>query len=81
MPASRSLIVVSDAAALAETALARLVEPMVKSEREIAVCLTGGTTPKHMYAMMHSRRGANAFRGIAYIGSWETIASCLIATR
>jgi 6-phosphogluconolactonase len=52
MPASRSLIVVSDAAALAETALPRLVEPMVKSQREIAVCLTGGTTPKHMYAMM-----------------------------
>ena len=52
MSASRSLIVVSDAAALAETALARLVEPMAKSEREIAVCLTGGTTPKHMYAMM-----------------------------
>jgi Glucosamine-6-phosphate isomerases/6-phosphogluconolactonase len=41
-----------DAAALAETALARLVEPMAKSEREITVCLTGGTTPKHMYAVM-----------------------------
>jgi 6-phosphogluconolactonase len=52
MSASRSLIVVSDAAALAETALARLVEPMAKSEREIAVCLTGGTTPKHMYTMV-----------------------------
>jgi 6-phosphogluconolactonase len=52
MSANRSLIVVSDAAALAETALARLVEQMTKSERESAVCLTGGTTPKHMYAMM-----------------------------
>src|SRR5436309_1608126 len=52
MSASRSLIVVSDAAELAETALARLVEQMTKSEGESAVCLTGGTTPKHMYAMM-----------------------------
>jgi 6-phosphogluconolactonase len=52
MSANRSLIVVSDAAALAETALARLVEQMTKSEQERAVCLTGGTTPKHMYAMM-----------------------------
>src|SRR5437870_6544243 len=52
MSASRSLIVANDAAALAETALARLVEQMAKSEREIAVCLTGGATPKHMYAMM-----------------------------
>ena len=52
MSASRSLTVASDAAELAETALARLVEQMTKSEGESAVCLTGGTTPKHMYAMM-----------------------------
>src|SRR5437879_6645537 len=52
MTARRSVVVVSDAAELAETALARLVEQMTKSEGESAVCLTGGTTPKHMYAMM-----------------------------
>src|SRR6267142_5269086 len=52
MSKRRSVIVVSDAAALAETALARLVEQMTKSKQESAVCLTGGTTPKHMYAMM-----------------------------
>ena len=52
MSVRRSVTVVSDATALAETALARLVEQMAKSEREIAVCLTGGTTPKHMYAMI-----------------------------
>src|SRR6267142_7007293 len=52
MSKRRSVIVGSDAAALAETALARLVEQMTKSEEERAVCLTGGTTPKHIYAMM-----------------------------
>ena len=52
MTARRSVVVVSDAAALAEIALTRLVEEMTKSEGESTVCLTGGTTPKHMYAMM-----------------------------
>jgi 6-phosphogluconolactonase len=52
MPRKSSVIVVNDVSALAEAALARLADQMAKLEREIAVCLTGGTTPKHMYAMM-----------------------------
>ncbi len=52
MPRKRSVIVVNDVNALAEAALSRLADQMAKLEREIAVCLTGGTTPKRMYAMM-----------------------------
>src|SRR3954449_1755667 len=52
MPPPRSIIVVDDEGALAEAALARLLDPMAKSEREFSVCLTGGESPKRMYALM-----------------------------
>jgi 6-phosphogluconolactonase len=57
MPAGRSLIIVSDAFALAETALARMVERIEDVTHEVttsgaAICLTGGSTPKHMYSLM-----------------------------
>lgn len=57
MPAGRSLIIVSDAFALAETALARMVKRIEDVTHEVttsgvAICLTGGSTPKHMYSLM-----------------------------
>jgi 6-phosphogluconolactonase len=52
MLAGRLLVIVDDPAALAEAALARLVRQVETSEREAAICLTGGSTPKRMYAMM-----------------------------
>lgn len=48
----RRLIVVDDAAALAEAALTCLVERVEASKGEAAVCLTGGSTPMQMYRMM-----------------------------
>jgi 6-phosphogluconolactonase len=55
MLAGRSLVVVNDAAALAETALAHVVRQIETSAGEPAICLTGGSTPKRMYAMMAQR--------------------------
>ena len=52
MLSGRSLVIVNDATALAEAALARLVKQIETSEREAAVCLTGGSTPRRMYEMM-----------------------------
>ena len=81
MSPRRSVIAVKDATALAAAALSRLVEQMAKLQREVAVCLTGGTTPKHMYAMMAQTPWRDVFHGIACIGSWEMIGSCLPTTR
>ena len=52
MLSGRSLVIVNDPAALAEAALARLVRQIATSERDAAICLTGGSTPKRMYGLM-----------------------------
>lgn len=52
MPVGRSLVVVNDPAALAETALAHVVRQIETSVGEPAICLTGGSTPKRVYEIM-----------------------------
>lgn len=57
MPAldQRRLIAVSDAAALAQTAAQRLVVRIEANAGRIAICLTGGSTPKRLYALLATK--------------------------
>jgi 6-phosphogluconolactonase len=48
----RSVIMVADAAALAETAAERLVARILAGNDRIAICLTGGSSPKRLYALL-----------------------------
>lgn len=48
----RLLIAVADAAALAQTAAQRLVARIEANKGRIAICLTGGSTPKRLYALL-----------------------------
>jgi 6-phosphogluconolactonase len=47
----RQVIVVDDAAALAETAARRLIA-RIKAQARAAVCLTGGSSPQHLYRLL-----------------------------
>ncbi len=49
--AKPKLIVVADAAALAETAARRLIDRVVQKDRA-AVCLTGGSSPRGLYQLL-----------------------------
>jgi 6-phosphogluconolactonase len=48
----RRLIEVADAAALAEVAAVRLLACMAANPGRIAICLTGGSSPKQLYALL-----------------------------
>jgi 6-phosphogluconolactonase len=48
----RRLIEVADAAALAEVAAARLLARMATNPGRIAICLTGGSSPKQLYELL-----------------------------
>ena len=48
---SRNIIIVEDAAALAETAARRLIA-RVKAQARAAVCLTGGSSPQALYRLL-----------------------------
>ncbi len=50
--ADRELIVVEDAAALAEAAAARLLACIDTQPERVAICLTGGSTPKALYELL-----------------------------
>jgi 6-phosphogluconolactonase len=51
---NRKVIAVADAAQLAETAAERLIARIAANERRIAVCLTGGSSPKRLYELLAS---------------------------
>ncbi len=53
------LIVVADAEALAQAAAERVVARMVANPGSIAICLTGGSSPKRLYQLL----GSDAWRG------------------
>jgi 6-phosphogluconolactonase len=46
------MVVVEDAAALAEAAAARLVTRIEANDGRVAICLTGGSTPKALYKLL-----------------------------
>jgi 6-phosphogluconolactonase len=49
---ARRLIEVADAAALAEVAAVRLLARMAANPGRIAICLTGGSSPKQLYELL-----------------------------
>src|SRR5690348_7902000 len=48
----RKLIEVADSTALAEVAAVRLLARMAANPGRIAICLTGGSSPKQLYALL-----------------------------
>jgi 6-phosphogluconolactonase len=57
--AQRKIITVADAAALAKAAAERLLTRIADNSGRIAICLTGGSSPKNLYALLAS----DAYRG------------------
>jgi 6-phosphogluconolactonase len=55
MSISRQIIVTRDAAALADAAAQRLVSRISRSADPLAICLTGGSTPKRLYELLATR--------------------------
>jgi 6-phosphogluconolactonase len=55
----RELITVADPAALAKAAADRLMKRIDANQARIAICLTGGSSPKQLYALLASE----AYRG------------------
>jgi 6-phosphogluconolactonase len=56
---ARNVIAVADAAALAEAAAQRLLERIGANPGRIAICLTGGSSPKRLYELL----GADPYKG------------------
>jgi 6-phosphogluconolactonase len=56
MTAAREFVVVDDTAGLAHAAASRIVERMNENSERIAVCLTGGSTPKRLYELLATPR-------------------------
>ncbi len=54
MTTGRQIIVIKDAAALAEAAAKRLVVAIERAPAQAAICLTGGSTPKRLYELLAS---------------------------
>ena len=57
-PNQRQVITVADPAALAETAADRLLARIADNSGRVAVCLTGGSSPKQLYQLL----GTDAWR-------------------
>src|SRR3954451_4134580 len=49
---NRRIIVAADAAALAKTAAERLMARIAGNSHRIAICLTGGSSPKQLYELL-----------------------------
>ena len=49
---NRKIIPVADAAALATTAAERLIARIAANEDRVAICLTGGSSPKRLYELL-----------------------------
>src|SRR4030081_248032 len=50
----RELLVVADPAALAKAAADRVMARIDANQARIAICLTGGSSPKQLYALLAS---------------------------
>lgn len=55
-PLPRQIIAVADASALAEAAADRLLARMNANHGRIAICLTGGSSPKRLYELLATPR-------------------------
>jgi 6-phosphogluconolactonase len=64
------LIVVADAKALAQAAAERVMARISANPDRIAICLTGGSSPKQLYQLL----GSDAFRGSI---PWERVHWCI----
>ena len=51
-PAKSEIIPVADAAELAKVAADRVIAAMIANGQRIAICLTGGSSPKRMYQLL-----------------------------
>ncbi len=49
---NRHIVVVEDAVALAEAAADRLIERIEANPGRIAICMTGGSSPKRLYELL-----------------------------
>jgi 6-phosphogluconolactonase len=49
---NRHIVVVEDAAALAEAAAERLIERIEANPGRVAICMTGGSSPKRLYELL-----------------------------
>jgi 6-phosphogluconolactonase len=49
---NRQVIVVSDSVALAKTAAERILARIAANSDRVAICLTGGSSPKQLYALL-----------------------------
>ena len=49
---NRKIIAVADAAALAKAAAERLMARIARQRRRVAICLTGGSSPKQLYELL-----------------------------
>lgn len=54
MNTARQIVVAKDAPALAEIAARRLIERIARTQGPVAICLTGGSTPKRLYELLAS---------------------------
>jgi 6-phosphogluconolactonase len=52
MSLNRTIMVLDDAAIVAETAAERIVARLSSGKERFAVCLTGGSSPKQLYALL-----------------------------
>ncbi|HMH96701.1 MAG TPA: 6-phosphogluconolactonase, partial [Bradyrhizobium sp.] len=48
----REIIAVADAAALAKSAAARVLARIAENSGRVAICLTGGSSPKQLYELL-----------------------------
>ena len=49
---NRRIIAVADAAVLAKTAAERLIARIAGNSGRVAICLTGGSSPKRLYQLL-----------------------------
>src|SRR4051812_7193335 len=49
---NRRIIAVADPATLAKTAAERLVARIAANDKRVAICLTGGSSPKQLYELL-----------------------------
>jgi 6-phosphogluconolactonase len=57
--AKRQIIIAPDAAHLADMAAQRLIDRIGHTGEPAAICLTGGSTPKHLYELLATPRWRN----------------------
>ena len=74
-PAHGRIIKTADAATLAQTAAARLMARIDANDARVAICLTGGSSPKRVYALLAQEPYRSRIPSTAgkMIGAWPNI--------